>query len=195
MSVSKTLQFTAALGLVGLMGAVQGATGTPLTLASLPAATPEAGDLPRAWAPPACGMVDFQKQLLERLNAVRARGAQCGRTPFAAAPALRWNRLLQDAAGLHAADMARHDRLSHIGSDGRTVVQRTLAVGYDYGALAENVAAGQRSVDSAVDDWMRSAGHCENIMNPALRDVAVACVRDDATTHGWYWSMSLGRTL
>ena len=41
--------------------------------------------------------------------------------------------------------------------------------------------------------WLNSDGHCRNIMEPALTEVAVACVSQAGTTYGTYWTMDLGR--
>jgi uncharacterized protein YkwD len=139
-----------------------------------------------------CGLNQFEHRVLLRINAHRAAGAVCGGTAHTATSALRWDNRLQHAAAQHADDMARHDFMAHASSDGRTLVQRAEAAGYGYTVLAENVAAGQRSVDSVFDSWMRSPEHCRNIMDTRVRDVAAACVRNNAGRFGLYWTLSLG---
>ena len=62
--------------------------------------------------------------------------------------------------------------------------------GYKWRAWGENIAAGQGTVQSALDAWLTSkTGHCENIMSSNYKDFAVACVaKPDGTK---YWTMDL----
>jgi uncharacterized protein YkwD len=144
-------------------------------------------------AGPTCGLAEFQADLLRRVNAARAAGAQCGaRGAFAATGPLQWHGVLVRAAAGHSHDMATHNFFSHTGSDKRSVAQRIGDAGYGWSLAAENIAAGYRTVQEVMDGWMASDGHCANIMNPALRDVGVACVPGSASnTYGTYWTMAL----
>jgi uncharacterized protein YkwD len=54
------------------------------------------------------------------------------------------------------------------------------------------IAPGQSTVAEVVAAWMGSPDHCENIMNPKLREIALACVRNDAAAYRRYWTMDLG---
>lgn len=140
------------------------------------------------------GSAGIQAEMLQRVNAFRAAGAVCGTVTYAPAAALVWNTPLLQAATGHSSDMATNNYFSHTSLDGRTLVQRVLATGYSYSALGENIAAGQSSVQSVVTGWINSPGHCQNLMNPTFRDIAVACVRNDAATYRLYWTMDLGRS-
>ncbi len=73
------------------------------------------------------------------------------------------------------------------------MAQRVMATGYSYTALGENIAAGQTSVQAVMTAWINSPGHCQNLMNPSFRDVAVACVRNNSSTYSLYWTMDLAR--
>jgi uncharacterized protein YkwD len=141
-----------------------------------------------------CGLPDFQAAALARINQYRATGASC-RTAgtFGPAQPLRWNAQLLQAASGHSRDMATRNYFSHTSLDGRTMVQRINATGYLWSALGENIAAGQTSVNGVVDAWMKSDGHCRNIMNPNLRDVGMACVSSTTSRYRTYWTMDLGR--
>lgn len=140
------------------------------------------------------GSVGIQAEMLQRVNAFRAAGAVCGTATYAPAAALVWNTPLLQAATGHSSDMATNNYFSHTSLDGRTLVQRVLATGYSYSAMGENIAAGQTSVQSVVTGWINSPGHCQNLMNPTFRDIAVACVRNDAAIYRLYWTMVLGRS-
>jgi uncharacterized protein YkwD len=48
-------------------------------------------------------------------------------------------------------------------------------------------------VASAVQGWVDSPSHCQNMMNPQFTEVAVACVGQPGSQWGTYWTMVLGR--
>ena len=73
-----------------------------------------------------------------------------------------------------------------------SVADRVSAAGYAWSTVAENIAAGQPSVTRVVDAWMNSDGHCANLMNATVRDVAVACVVN-TTNQSNYWVMNLAK--
>ncbi len=147
---------------------------------------------------PTCNLaadVDFQKQLLDAINAARAAGANCGTSGnFAATTALSWNALLAQAADNQSVDMSTNNFFSHTGSNGSTLGQRVTAVGYPWSTVGENIAAGQGSVDSVMKGWLASPGHCANIMNPSFQEVGVSCRLAASTKndYGTYWTMDLG---
>jgi uncharacterized protein YkwD len=140
-----------------------------------------------------CGLQNFSREMLQRVNAHRAAGASCGaRGNFGPADPLSWNDALTEAAAGHSADMAARDFFEHTNPDGKTLGERVDEAGYSWRIVAENLAAGQTSVAQVVEAWMKSEGHCANIMNPALRDVGAACVRSDTAEYDTYWTMDLG---
>jgi uncharacterized protein YkwD len=168
------------------------ATPAPVAVADTPASAPVA-----AAVDVNCGLngaAGIQGEVMQRVNALRAAGAVCGTTGYAATGPLAWNSLLLQAASGHSSDMAQNNYFSHTSLDGRTMVQRVVATGYTYTALGENIAAGQATVESVITGWTNSPGHCANLMNSAFRDIGVACVRSDTASYGYYWTMDLGRS-
>lgn len=139
------------------------------------------------------GAGGIQAEVLQQVNAWRAAGAVCGSTIYAATAPLIWNNMLLKAASGHSSDMAQNNYFSHTSLDGRTLVQRIRDAGYSFSAAAENIAAGQSTVQEVVARWINSPGHCQNLMNPVYRDIGVACMRNDAASYGLYWTMNLGR--
>lgn len=129
---------------------------------------------------------------MERINLARAAGRSCGSTLFGAVAPLRWNTALFKAAAGHSGDMASKNFFSHTGSDGSIFTQRIYTAGYAGSALAENIAAGQGSVDAVMQSWLNSPGHCANIMAAAYNDVGVSCVQSGTSTYGNYWTMDFG---
>lgn len=70
-----------------------------------------------------------------------------------------FNRQLNRAAQRHADDMAENNYFSHVSRDGRTVVDRIRATGYNPVAFGENIAGGQQSDAEALRAWRNSAAH------------------------------------
>jgi uncharacterized protein YkwD len=141
-----------------------------------------------------CGLANFEADALRIVNQFRAAGASCGaRGTFAPAGALTLNTRLTSAAYGHARDMADKDYFSHDSQDGRSMVDRVNATGYSWSTIGENIAAGYYSVQSVVDGWMSSDGHCANLMNPRFTEFGLACARNSASTYRIYWGQNLGR--
>lgn len=141
-----------------------------------------------------CNLPNFQADMLAAVNAHRRSGATCGaRGSFPAAPELTWNAALTQAAVVHSDDMVANNFFSHTGSNGSTLGDRATAAGYVWSSLGENIAAGQMSVDEVVNGWMKSDGHCANLMNAGFREIGVACVAGNAnTTYRTYWTQDFG---
>ena len=167
----------------------------PPATSSTPPAAPASGTSPLGDF--SCGLngtAGIEAEVIQRINALRAAGAVCGATPFAATAALTWNTTLLAAAKGHSVDMAQKNYFSHVSQDGRTAGQRITAAGYNWSTFGENIAAGQTSVQEVMTGWINSPGHCQNLMNPNVRDVAVACVRNDSADYRLYWTMNLARS-
>ena len=129
---------------------------------------------------------------LQRINAYRAAGATCGAQRFEPAPPLVWQAQLEQAAAKHAQDMATRRSMSHTGADGSSVSERVSREAYAWARLGENVSAGYASVPAALAGWMKSTGHCSNIMNESYTEVGVAGANAPGDNFGWYRTMVLG---
>jgi uncharacterized protein YkwD len=114
---------------------------------------------------------------------------------FAAAPPLEMSEKLGRAAQAHAADMASHGRLSHEGSDNSTHAERALREGYVWLHIGENVAAGQATPEQVVAEWLGSAAHCANIMDPDYSEMGVAFAADPGSEKGIYWAQVFGTPM
>ena len=162
-----------------------------------PSQTAAAASSPASSAPAAdttCGLANFEAEALRLVNAQRAAGATCGsRGSFAPAAALTWNARLASAAYGHSRDMADNNYFSHDSLDGRSMADRINATGYTWSTIGENIAAGYNSVQSVVNGWMASEGHCANLMNPRFTEFALACARNDASQYRLYWTQNFGR--
>ncbi|MFL9812189.1 CAP domain-containing protein [Stutzerimonas sp. VN223-3] len=132
------------------------------------------------------------KAILERVNEARANPRKCGRQTFEAAPALRWNDQLAQAALDHSRDMANQDYFSHQAPDGSQVSDRASRAGYKWSRIGENIAAGQGSVEQAVAGWLASPGHCANIMRPDFTEMGAAYATNPDSAAVSYWTQVFG---
>lgn len=129
------------------------------------------------------------KAVLDAVNLARAAARTCGQQYFPAAPSVRWNGALGDAALVHSRDMAEHRYFSHKGRDGRAAADRALQAGYRWGRIGENIAAGQNTPEEVVAGWLSSPGHCANIMNSGFTDMGAAYAINSARATGRvYWT-------
>ena len=132
------------------------------------------------------------ERMLSLVNQARSVPRRCGDKPFAAAPALVWDATLEQVAAQHATDMATQDYFSHTARDGSTPAQRVTRAGYPWRMTGENIAAGQLSPEAAVAGWIKSPGHCENLMNAGYTEMGVAAAVNSASKMGLYWAQEFG---
>lgn len=174
--------------------------------ATAPANTPTPGasapqsreaDIPDAFSDTNLALVvtpssTFAQRVLDLTNAARAQGRNCGAQFYAAAPALVYHSLLERSAQAHAADMATRNYFSHTSQDGRSFSQRISATGYNWRTVGENIAAGYPTPESVVDGWLKSPGHCANIMNPAFREIGIGYSYSASSAYKYYWVQDFG---
>ncbi len=123
--------------------------------------------------------------LLKLVNEKRTVGCNCGNKYMPAAPALTWNETIALAASNHSKDMNKKRFFDHISSNGKTLRDRFNDVGYQWMAIAENIAYGQKDEQAVVAAWFKSKGHCENLMNPTYKEMGAA-------KEGIYWTQDFG---
>jgi uncharacterized protein YkwD len=98
----------------------------------------------------------MRRRMLERLNAERRSRSLPPYAPSA---------VLDRVAQAYADDMLKRSHYGHVDPEGLTVRERAYAGGYDLRFIAENLAAGQPTVDEAMDGWMKSEKHRDNILS------------------------------
>jgi uncharacterized protein YkwD len=133
------------------------------------------------------------QRVLELTNQARAARRSCGSQAFDAAKPLRWSDKLAEASRRHAEDMAQHNYFSHGGRDGSSPAQRAQRTGYRYKSIGENIAAGRpMSPEEAVAGWLRSPGHCANLMNAGFTEMGAAFAVNDRSERGVVWAQAFG---
>lgn len=105
---------------------------------------------------------------------------------------LIYNAQLTAAARVQANLMAAQDTLSH--DLGKTLRQRVNEAGY-VGAVGENVAGGQATIEMAIQGWLDSRSHRATLLNAKFTDFGLAVARVPAgrkSYYGIYWSFIAG---
>jgi uncharacterized protein YkwD len=143
--------------------------------------------------PSAADASAMNRRVLELINAARAHKRSCGDKIYQPAGPLRRAAGLDKAALQHARDMAAHSFLGHEGSDGTRVAQRATGAGYSWKRIGENVAAGSATPEQAVDDWLKSPGHCANLMNKEYTETGIAVSVNPTSAAGIYWTQVFAR--
>jgi uncharacterized protein YkwD len=119
----------------------------------------------------------LEAEIAGRVNAVRN---EHGRAP------LRWNPDLAALAREHSRDMGREGFFSHEDPAGGSAADRVRAAGLGYRVLGENLARSRNAPDpaeAAVQGWMASEGHRENILDEAFTETGVGVWRDGETVY------------
>ena len=102
---------------------------------------------------------------------------------------LALDQTLAAAASRQAQAMAEADHLGHSVGWGDSLPARLAAVGYDWSASAENVAAGYPTLDAAFASWVGSAGHRRNLLNPRVTVFGISAWAAPGTRWRTFWAM------
>lgn len=132
----------------------------------------------------------FEDEVLTLTNAARAAGGCCGDEGcFPPSEPLVLDARLRRAARAHARDMGTQEYFDHRSPDGRTPFDRMREAGFQRCAMGENIAAGQPTPQSVMDDWMNSDGHCANILQPSFELLGVGYYEHDEQSE---WVQNFG---
>ena len=116
----------------------------------------------------------FEAQVLELVNHERA---QAGLQP------LSLSQGAASAADVRARELTRS--FSHTRPDGRGFQTALTEAGVSYTAYGENIAYGQNSPQQVMNQWMNSAGHRANILNPNFTAMGVGHYENASGTDYW----------
>lgn len=131
-------------------------------------------------------------QVLRLVNEARAKPRQCGSRAFPAVLPLKLSPLLSRAALAHAKDMSANKLFEHRGSDGSMPADRVLRAGYNWVSVGENIAEGAANAEVVVQGWIKSPGHCANIMSAQYEEMGLAYFTDFAHKGDIYWAQTFG---
>jgi uncharacterized protein YkwD len=125
-----------------------------------------------------------QASILSAIN--EARRANGGHKPMS------YNVKLEAACKTQVALMIEKDQLAHdLGMKPRA---RTDQAGY-IGAIGENLAGGQQTLEGAIEGWLNSSGHRATLLSDKFVEFGLAVARvpaDRKSRYGIYWCFLAG---
>ena len=127
------------------------------------------------------------RRAVNLVNEAREQGHRCGNRSWPRANPVRLSATLSEVARQHARDMARHHYFAHQDLSGRSPADRVKAAGYREQRVAENIAYGLLSTEDAIAGWLKSPGHCENVMEPRFKEMGIAFAEDSGERRELYW--------
>ena len=137
--------------------------------------TPRSGaGRPAAAGTPTSEIAAIEREIVQRINDIRR---EQGLQP------LEVDQELARVAHDYSCRMARQDFFSHIGPDGETVADRVREAGKEYRLVGENLARNTNArepAEVAVQGWMDSPRHRENILRPGFIETGVGVCREGA---------------
>ncbi len=137
---------------------------------------------------------EFAQANLKAINEVRAAPQRCGDTNYPAVAPLRWNLRATEAAAIESRWMQANNTWGHVWPDGTAVADRLTRAGYTWQSAGENIAAGFVTLESVMQAWIDSPGHCVNIMRADVDEVGVSLILGaSSNTYRSYWTMVLAK--
>ena len=118
--------------------------------------------------------------MLNQINNLRSKGCKCGRKRMKSVPRLQWNKTLAYSAYTYAQQMHQYNFFAHRSIEGKDIGDRLDDLEYKWQYAGENLAEGQKTFESAFEDWLASPTHCEMLMNPNMTEMGLA-------KYGKYW--------
>lgn len=92
---------------------------------------------------------------------------------------LTLNQTLSSAAYTKGRDMIDKDYWAHVSPDGTQPWKFFSEFGYKYRYAGENLARDFSNASAAVDAWMNSPTHRENMLNPKYKEIGIGVVEGD----------------
>ncbi|MGY5075474.1 CAP domain-containing protein [Streptomyces sp. G7(2002)] len=122
----------------------------------------------------------FAQKVVELVNAQRAQHG-CG--PLTVDPRI------QKAAQAHSDDMAARNYYEHNTPEGVDPGTRMTKAGFPWSSWAENIFKSPKDPATAVDGWMKSPGHRDNILNCSYKSTGVGV---NLSGNGPWWTQDFG---
>ncbi|MBP9758765.1 hypothetical protein KBD45_03650 [Candidatus Dojkabacteria bacterium] len=109
----------------------------------------------------------------EVVNLTNQKRAQAGLS------ALSLNKTLSNAAYVKGADMINKDYWAHVSPDGIQPWSFFKNAGYKYRYAGENLARDFSNATEAVNAWMNSPTHRDNILNSKYKEIGIGVIEGD----------------
>jgi uncharacterized protein YkwD len=135
---------------------------------------------------------DYEQAIVEQTNEIRMKA---GLSPLKRVSGL------DNSSRYHVADMSNDNYFDHNTfdrTDGELVEvcdtwNRIESFYTNWVALAENIAAGQRTPEMAMDGWMNSPDHRDNILSDSYWEIGVGFY-EGYGEYRFYWGQNFGKT-
>ena len=98
---------------------------------------------------------------------------------------LKLSEKLTSIANTKAADMADKNYFNHNSPTYGSPFAMLHTFGVSYSYAGENIAAGQKTAEQVMNDWMNSSGHRENILNKNYTELGVGFVKGGSYGTEW----------
>jgi uncharacterized protein YkwD len=108
---------------------------------------------------------------------------------------LKLDSYLVTAAAALTNDMAKHDRMSHLGPDDADLRRRLKAAGYNYMLAAENVGIGQKSLAELIAAWKKDPTENRTMLLPQAREMGIAYQYRPDTNSRTFWTLVVAAPL
>jgi uncharacterized protein YkwD len=158
-----------------------------LTLPPLPTLKDGSGQSPITLAPAqSTSTAEMEAQVREAINEIRQ---QQGLEP------LTHNERLTQVARDYSQRMAEQNFFAHVGPEGDTLADRVGSAGIFYFVVGENLFMGTnlpQPVTIAVEGWMESPGHRDNILRQEYRETGIGVWQQGNT---YYFTQLFMRSL
>ncbi|MFD9207189.1 CAP domain-containing protein [Streptomyces sioyaensis] len=118
----------------------------------------------------------FAQKIVQLVNAQRAQHG-CG--------PLTVDRHIQNAAQKHSDDMAARNYYEHNTPEGVDPGTRMTNAGFRWSSWAENIFKSPKDPATAMDGWMKSPGHRDNILNCSYKSTGVGV---NLSANGPWWT-------
>lgn len=133
---------------------------------------------------------DFEQAIIEQTNQIRMQNGL---------PPLKRVISLDESARFHSADMSVNNYFDHntLARESGNIIQvcdiwnRIETYYTNWQALAENIAAGQRTPEMAMDGWMHSPEHRANILSSNYSEIGVGFFVGQGE-YRYYWDQDFG---
>lgn len=136
----------------------------------------------------------IRAEVLALVNAARSKPRRCGERHYEAAAPLALSDQLTAAALVHAQTMARTGHFEHVDDAGQSPSDRVRASRFRARLVGENIAAGMASAAEAVQGWLDSPDHCENVMDARFTHLGAAFATNLTRDPAVYWTLDLAAT-
>jgi len=135
----------------------------------------------------------LENDVLARVNVVRATGAICGSKAMPPVSPVSLKEEFRVAARGHAKDMATRNYFDHNTPEGKGPADRIRAAGWlNPGYSGENIAAGNPTAEGTLNQWLKSPGHCENMLDKDFKWLGVGYFTNPGAKYTHYWVQNFG---